>query len=126
MKEQIKPIEEIEGACQLYVASSNHSCDSTIVKPKQAGTCGWSIRNEHTSKSLICTKIKYYRTYSIYSLSRLYAILLSITKKTARKWKFGIVDDTCVLPTSASLFWFYYRVVELELVEQGCNYKTNI
>ena len=66
----------------------------TLVKPKQAGTCGRSIRNEHTSKSLICTKIKYYRTYSIYSLSRLYAILLSITKKTARKWKFGIVDDT--------------------------------
>ena len=65
-----------------------------IVKPKQAGTCGRSIRNEHTSKSLICTNIKCYWTYSIYSLSRSYAILLSITKKTAHKWKFGIVDDT--------------------------------
>ena len=65
----------------------------TIVKPEQAGTCGRSIRNEHISKSLICTNIKYYRTYSIYSLSGLYAILLSITKKTARKWTFGIVDD---------------------------------
>ena len=83
----------------------------TIVKPKQAGTCGRSIRNEHTSKSLICTNIKYYRTNSIYLLSRLYAILLFITKKTERKWKFGIVDDIIrVLPTSASLFWFYYSV----------------
>ena len=44
-------------------------------------------------KSLICTNIKYYRKYSIHLLTRLYAILLSITKKTARKWKFGIVDD---------------------------------
>ena len=68
-------------------------CFTTIVKPKQVGTCGRSIRNEHTSKSLICTNIKCYRTYSIYSLSRLCAILLSITKKTARKWKFGIVND---------------------------------
>ena len=67
---------------------------SLIVKPKQAGSCGRSIRNEHTSTSLICTNIKYYRTYSIYSLSRLYAILLSITKKTACEWKSGIEDDT--------------------------------
>ena len=59
-----------------------------IVKPQQAGT-----RNENNVKSLICTNIKCYRTYSIYSLSRLYAILLSITKKTAHKWKFGIVND---------------------------------
>ena len=65
----------------------------TIVKAKQAGTCGRGIRNEHTSKSLISTNIKYCGTYSIYLLSRLYAILLSITKKTARKWKFGIVYD---------------------------------
>ena len=65
----------------------------TIVKPKQSGTYGRGIRNEHTLKSLICTNIKCYRTNSIYLLSRLYAILLSITKKTARKWKFGIVDD---------------------------------
>ena len=76
--------------------SSSLNCSShtaTIVKPKQADTCGLSIRNEYTSKSLICTNIKYYRTYSINLLSRLYEILLSITKKTARKWKFGIVDD---------------------------------
>ena len=81
-----------------------------IVKPKQAGTCGRSIRNEHTSKSLICTNIKYYKKYSIYLLSTLYAILLSITKKTARKWKSGIADDTP--PTSASLFWFYYSYIK--------------
>ena len=66
----------------------------SIVKQQLTGTCGQSIRNEHTSKSLVCINIKYYRTYSIYLLSRLYAILLSITKKTARKWKFGIMDDT--------------------------------
>ena len=43
----------------------------TIVNPKQAGTCGAGIRNEHHVKSLICTYIKCYRTFSIYSLSRL-------------------------------------------------------
>ena len=74
------------------------------------------------SKSLIFTNIKCYRTYSIYLLSRLYAILLSITKKTARKWKFGNVKingnlATCMMfrapPTSASLFWFYYsRIIQ--------------
>ena len=42
---------------------------------------------------MIYTDIKCYKTYLIYLLSRLYAILLSITKKTACKWKFGIVDD---------------------------------
>ena len=35
-------------------------------------------------------------------------IILSITKKTARIWKFGIVDDGSTSPTTASLFWFYY------------------
>ena len=64
-----------------------------LVKPKQAGTCGRGIRNKHIVKSLICTIIKCYRTYLIYLLSRLYAILLFITKKTACKWKFGTVDD---------------------------------
>ena len=43
--------------------------------------------------SLICTNIKCYWTYSIHLFLRLYAILLCITKKTARKWKFGIVND---------------------------------
>ena len=66
----------------------------TIVKSKQAGTCGRSSKNEHMSKSLICTNIKYYRTYSTNLHSRLYAILLSIAKKTAWKWKFAIVNDT--------------------------------
>ena len=42
-----------------------------IVKPKQAGSCGRGIRNEHTSKSLICTNIKSYGTNSIDLLSRL-------------------------------------------------------
>ena len=51
------------------------------------------------------------RTYSIYLLSRLYEILLAITKKTARKWKFGTVDDASCRATSASLFWFYYSYV---------------
>ena len=86
-----------------------------IVKPKQAGTCGRSIRNEYTSKSLICTNIKYNRTY-YFSLSRLNAILVSITKKTARKWKFGNVEiwqrgnlarGTCVLrPQVPACFGF--------------------
>ena len=87
-----------ESTAVIYRTSSfvTGLCHQTLttVKPKQAGTCGRGIRNEHASKSLICTNIKYYRTYSIYLLSRLFAILLSITKKTARKWKFGIVDDT--------------------------------
>ena len=72
------------------------------VKPKQAGTCGRSIRNEHTSKSLICTNIKCYRTNSIVLLSRLYAILLSIAKKTARKWKFGKIPPTKIPPSDNS------------------------
>ena len=75
----------------LHAIDSVKSIAYIIVKPKQAGTCGRSIRNDYTSKSLICTNIRYYRTDSIYLLSRLYAILLSITRKTARKWKFGIV-----------------------------------
>ena len=66
---------------------SNHSKTKT----------SWHLWAEHKKwayvKLLICTNIKCYRPNSIYLLSRLYAILLSITKKTARKWKFGNVDD---------------------------------
>ena len=92
---------------------NDYKLRKTIVKPKQAGTCGRGIRNEHTSKSLICTNIKCYRTNSIDLLSRLYAILLSITKKTARKWKFGIVYDICfVLRTQVpACFGFAINVI---------------
>ena len=34
-----------------------HNTEKATVKPKQAGACGRAIRNEHTSKSLICTNI---------------------------------------------------------------------
>ena len=51
--------------------------------------------------------IKYYRTYSINLMSRLHAILLSITKKTARKWKYGIVDDTSCSVHKCQLFFSF-------------------
>ena len=89
-------------------SQSEVSSVSTIVKPKQAGTSGRSIRNEHTLKSLICANIKYYRTYSIYLLSRLYTILLSITKKLHVNMNLALWLILRAPPTSASLFWFYY------------------
>ena len=104
----------LKGFKEVYLRGTKNEfiiSKQIIVKPKQAGTCGRGIRNERTSKSLICsyTNIKCYGTNSIYSLLRLYAILLSIIKKTARIWKFGIADDMLQAPpTSASLFWFYY------------------
>ena len=45
-------------------------------------------------------------TNSINLLSRLYAILFSITKKTARKWKFGIVDNIVLRPQVPACFGF--------------------
>ena len=83
--------------------------NNCYVKPKQAGSCGRGIRNEHKNyvKSLICTNIKCYSTNSIYSLWRLYAILLSITKKTARKWKFGIVYDALCSAHKCQLVFFF-------------------
>ena len=68
--------------------------DLTIVKPKQTGSCGRGIRNEHMSNMSNYTNMKCYGTNSIYLLSILYAILYYPSqKKTARIWKFGIVDD---------------------------------
>ena len=59
----------------------------TIVKPKQTGSCGRGIINEHMSNTNTILNIKCYGTNSICN------IILSITKKTARIRKFGIVDD---------------------------------
>ena len=92
-----------------------------IVKPKQAGICGRSIRNEHMSKSLICSNIKYYRINSIYSLSRLYAILLSIAKKQHVNGNLASWMILCAPPTSASLFWFYYSTIFLFLERFYCS-----
>ena len=47
-------------------------------------------------------------------------IILSITKNTARIWKFGIVDDGSSPPLTASLFWFYY-ITALTLVLEYIN-----
>ena len=83
----------------------------TIVKLKQAGTCGRGIRNEHMSKSLICSNIKCYRTNSIDLLPRLYEILLFIAKKTARKWKFGIVYDVSCFAHKCQLAFGLLRIL---------------
>ena len=86
------------------------------VKPKQAGTCGRSIRNEHTSKSLICTNIKYYRTYSIYLLSRLYAILLPSQRKLHVNVNLASWMMLRAPLTSASLFCFYYNSFHINFI----------
>ena len=83
----------------------NYILKLTIVKPKQAGTCGRSIRNELMSN----TNIKCYGTNSIYLLSRLYAILYCPSQR--KQHVYGNLASWLMVqapPTTASLFWFYY------------------
>ena len=75
-------------------------------------------------KSLICTNIKYCRKYYIYLLSRLYAILLSIAKKTARKWK---LESWMFMLRPEWPAWFGFTnhsINKLDNHEMYCNIPT--
>ena len=61
---------DTKSCCFHYNIAKDYS------KPKQTGSCGRGIRNEHMSNTnTIATNIKCYGTNSIYLLSILYAIL---------------------------------------------------
>ena len=65
-------------------------------------------------KSLICTNIKYYRKYSIYLLSRLYAILLSNITFLNYEWNkpmslFRVSNEKIVISSTFIQNWIKLR-----------------